>query len=117
MAGGRCPCCCCAASPEHGRNDNVAMAVRRTRISVLCREGQERDAIVREQALDLGAMALEHAIEPDAQRVVTAPHRHCDVEDEGKEGHVDLRRYGHYLERDRRAPSEVAGERSPRDGD
>src|SRR5437762_7963860 len=72
MAGGRCPCCCCAASPEHGRKDNVAMAVRRTRISVLCREGQERDAIVREQALDLGAMALEHAIEPDAQRVVTA---------------------------------------------
>src|SRR5438045_7529835 len=117
VAGGPCRCCGWATSPEDGRNDNVAMAVRRTRMSVLCREGQERDAIVREQALDLGAMALEHAIATNAQRVVSAPPRHRDVEYEGKKRHVDLRRYGHDVERYRRAPSEVAGQRSPCDGD
>src|SRR3954470_9841811 len=85
LAGGRCRCCVWAARPEDGRNDNVAMAVSRTRISVLCRERQERDAIAREQALDLGAMAIEHVIETNAQRVVIAPHRHRDVEYEWKE--------------------------------
>src|ERR1051326_425438 len=76
-----------------------------------------RHSVLVEDAIDVGAAPLEGAIELVAQRVVAAPHAHRDVEDEGEEGEVDLRRDRRELERDALLPREPAGLRAPDDGD
>src|SRR4051794_21603783 len=65
-----------------------------------------RDSVPVEDARDVGAAALQDAIELVAQRDVAAAHAHGDIEDEGEEGEVDLRRHGRELERDALLPRE-----------
>jgi hypothetical protein len=48
----------------------------------------------RQQRVDLGAPALDHGVEFGAQRIVVAAHAERDVEDEGQEGQIHLRRHG-----------------------
>src|ERR1043165_9069490 len=70
-------------------------------------------SVLIENSFDVDAPPLDLAIELVAQRVVAAAHAHGDVEDEGEERQVDLRRHGGELEGDALLAREPAGLRTP----
>src|SRR5947209_20495486 len=74
------------------------------------------DSVLVENLFDLRTAAFEEVFELLAERVVAAPKAHRDVEDEGQERQINLRRDGHNRERHALAPREVARQRPPRDG-
>src|ERR1043165_9853728 len=74
-------------------------------------------SVLIQNLFDIRATPLDRMIELVAQGVVAAAHAHGDVEDEGEEREVDLRRHGRELERDALLAREPAGLRAPDDGD
>src|ERR1051326_1256455 len=74
-----------------------------------------RHSVGIEDAFDVVAAALDLGVEALAEFRVAAAHTHGDVEDEGEERRIDLRRDRSDLEM--LIPREVAGLRPPDDSD